>query len=113
LSDGHSFEETAQKLDITVEDVLNCELSWKEIYLSIDYHNEDEGRIPIEIACDVNQDEIVLRSKMVELIHNVSDEDLDLLERHYEGKLKKEKDMERAELLIEMIREMMDGPTDD
>jgi len=112
LTEGRSFEEVAGMLDITIEDVLNCELSWKEIYLSIDYHNEDEGRNPPEIAYEDDQDEIVLRSKMIELIHNVSDADLDLLERHYEGKTLKQADIERVNALIEMIKEMMDGPSD-
>ena len=112
LTEGRSFEEVAGMLDITIEDVLNCELSWKEIHLSIDYHNEDEGRNPPEIAYEDDQDEIVLRSKMIELIHNVSNADLDLLERYYEGKTLKQADIERVNALIEMIKEMMDGPSD-
>ena len=112
LTAGNSFEEAAKTLGITVEDVLNCELSWKEIYLSIDHHNEEENRSPMEIAYDEEEDEILLRSKMIELIHNVSDCDLDLLERYYEGKTMKQSDMERAAVLIEMIKEMMDGPSD-
>jgi RNA polymerase sigma factor (sigma-70 family) len=106
LSAGHSFEETAEVLDITVEDVLNCEMSWKEIYLSIDRQDEDHN--PIDIAYHEEEDEIILRSKMVELIHNVPNEDLDLLERYYEGKVKTENEMERAQALIELIREMLE-----
>lgn len=106
LSTGCSFEETADMLDISVEDVLNCEMSWKEIYMSIDYSDED--RDPIDIAYIDDHDEIVLRSKMVELIHNVPHEDLDLLEKYYENKVKTEAEMERAEELIEIIREMLE-----
>jgi len=113
LSDGFTFEQTASKLDISVEDVLNCELSWKEIYLSIDYDSDEEGKSKFEIPYEEGAEEIAIRSKMIELIHNVSDEDLDLLEKYYENKIKKEEDMERAEEIIEWIRERMDGqPTD-
>jgi len=106
LSDGVSFEDTAEALGITVEDVLNCEMSWKEIYLSIDRQDEDNN--PMEIAYHEEEDEIILRSKMVELIHNVPDADLDLLERFYENKLKTEEELERAETLVEMIRELLE-----
>lgn len=106
LTEGVSFEETAHTLNITVEDVLNCEMSWKEIYLSIDHQDEDHSSI--ELPYHEEEDEIVLRSKMVELIHNVSDEDLDLLERFYDGRVKNEIEMERAETLVELIREMLE-----
>ncbi len=109
LTEGISFEQVAERLDITVEDVLNCELSWKEIYLSIDYHNEEEGRTPIDIACDEEEEEIIIRSKMIEFVHNVSDKDLSLLEMYYEGKLKKKSDIEEALVLVEMVKEMFDG----
>ena len=109
LTEGLSFEEVSVALGITVEDVLNCELSWKEIYLSIDQHDEEEDRAPMEIAYDKEEDEIILQSKMIELIHNVSDGDLDLLERYYAGSTMKRLDMERAVTLIETIKEMMDG----
>ena len=46
---------------------------------------------------------------MIELIHYVSDEDLDLLEKYYENKVHKEKDLDRAEEIIEWIRERIDG----
>jgi DNA-directed RNA polymerase specialized sigma subunit len=110
LTEGRSFEEVAETLDITVEDVLNCELSWKEIYLSIDYKNEDEDRYPVEIGYEEEEEEIVIRSRMIELIHRVSDKDLDLLERFYEGKVKKQEEIDRAEILVEYIKESMDAP---
>lgn len=106
LTTGKSFEETAVALDISVEDVLNCEMSWKEIYLSIDRSDDDHD--PIDISYTDDQDEIVLRAKMVELIHNVPHDDLDLLERYYEGKIKTEREVERAEELVEIIREMLE-----
>ena len=113
LTEGRSFEEAASILDISVEDVLNCELSWKEIYLSIDQQNEDDDRATIDIPYDSSEDEIILRSKMMELVHNVSDKDLDLLEKYYEGKTLKEADIERAQILIDTIKEMMDGTIED
>lgn len=112
LTEGRSFEEVACTLGISVEDVLNCELSWKEIYLSIDYKNEDEGKYPEEISYEEEEEEIVIRSRMLELIHRISDEDLDLLERYYSGKVKTEKDLDRVESLVEYIRESMDAPSD-
>lgn len=108
LSSGHSFDDVAEVLDISVEDVLNCEMSWKEIYMSID-HNDDEDHASVEIVShDREEEEIILRAKMIELIHNVPNEDLDLLEKYYEGKVKTEKDMERAEGLVQMIKEMLE-----
>lgn len=113
LSDGFSFEQTAVKLDISVEDVLNCELSWKEIYLSIDHDPEADGQNQLDLPYEEGAEEIAIRSRMIEFIHNVSDEELALLERYYENKIRKEEDMDRAEELIEWIRETMDGsPTD-
>ena len=109
LSDGFTFEQTAKKLDITVEDVLNCELSWKEIYLSIDYDPDEEGRNRLDLPYEEEAEEIAIRAKMIELIHYVSDEDLDLLEKYYENKVHKEKDLDRAEEIIEWIRERIDG----
>lgn len=107
LSSGHGFEDVAEVLGISVEDVLNCEMSWKEIYMSIDYQDEDNK--PIEILShDREEEEIILRAKMIELIHNVPNEDLDLLERYYEGKIKTEREMERAEELIAHIRGMLE-----
>lgn len=108
LSDGFTFEQTAKKLDITVEDVLNCELSWKEIYLSIDYDPE-EGRNKLDLPYEEKAEEIAIRAKMIELIRHVSDEDLNLLEKYYENKVYKEKDLDRAEEIIESIRERIDG----
>lgn len=108
LSDGFTFEQTAKNLNITVEDVLNCELSWKEIYLSIDYDPE-EGHNQLDIPYEKEAEEIAIRAKMIELIHYVSDEDLNLLERYYENKVYKEKDLDRAEEIIEWIRERIDG----
>jgi len=49
---------------------------------------------------------------MIELIHRVSDEDLDLLERFYEGKVKKQEEIDRAEALVECIKESMDAPSE-
>jgi len=109
LTDGFTFEETANKLDISVEDVLNCELSWKEIYLSIDYDSDGDGHSKMDLPYESDADELIIRSKMIELVHYLTDEELDLLEKYYEGKIKKEADMDKAKEIIEMIRGKMDG----
>ena len=84
-------------------------LSWKEIYLSIDYDSDDDGRSKIDLPYEGSADEIVIRSKMIELVHHLDDSELDLLERYYEGKIKRDTDMERAKEIIEIIKGKMDG----
>lgn len=105
VKQGMSYQEIAEELDIDENQVLMCEESWREIHSSYD-HTPDEGR-PREFIYEVDEVKSVIGVEVLHRMGDLSDSDIELLLLHVEGLTETQGDKDKAQMLLEKLREVV------
>jgi len=102
-----SYEEIAKMLDLDEKQVVMCEESWNEIHVSYD-HTPDESR-PKEFVYEMDEAKTMVGQEVLKKLGSFSDADLNLLLLHVEGQTETQAERDRAEALLDDLRDMLRG----
>lgn len=102
---GYTYAEIAEELDLDENEVAMCEESWREIHSSYD-HTPDDSR-PKEFTYHIDEVKVMIGPHIFEQVGDFPDEDIELLLNHVEGLLETEEEKDKAETLLEKIRELL------
>lgn len=105
LQEGASYEEVSEELGLSHQQVLMCEESWQEIHSSYD-HTPDEWR-PREFVYEIDEARTMIGEEVLKVLGNLPDQDLELLLAHVEGLLEDQKEIERANELLQGLRSIL------
>ena len=103
---GYSYEEISEELDLDYREIAMCEESWQEIHASYD-HTPDDSR-PKEFTYQVDEVKVMIGPDIFEKIGDFPDDDIKLLLQHVEGLLETEEERDKAEMLLEKIRSLIE-----
>ena len=99
---GLTYEEIGEELGLDSHQVAMCEESWHEVHSSYD-HTPDDCR-PKEFTYEIDEVKTMLGPEVFEQVGDYSDADIKLLLMHVEDELECEKEKERAQMLLEELR---------
>ena len=102
---GLTYAEIAEELDLDLEQVTQCEESWQEIHFSYDYTPEDSR--PREFTYHIDEVKAMIGPRVFEKVGDLADEDIKLLLMHVEGLLETEEEKDRAESLLDKLKQML------
>ena len=102
---GMSYDEIAEELGLDEHQIIMCEESWQEIHSSYD-HTPDEAR-PKEFIYEIDEVKTMLGPQVFEQVGDLSDADIRLLLLHVEGLTETEQEKDRAEVLLETLRNII------
>ena len=102
---GYSYDEIAEELGLDEHEIALCEESWQEIHASYD-HTPDDSR-PKEFTYQIDEIKVMIGSHIFEQIGDFPDEDIKLLLQHVEGLLDSQEEKDKAEMLLEKIRNLL------
>lgn len=102
LQDGATYDEVAEELGLSQQQVLMCEESWHEIHSSYD-HTPDDWR-PREFIYELDEVKTLVGQEVLAALGDLPDGDLNLLLAHVEGDLESEEDRNKAEELMSMLK---------
>ncbi len=105
LQEGASYDEVAEELGLSHQQVLMCEESWQEIHSSYD-HTPDEWR-PREFVYEIDEAKTMIGEEVLKALGNLPDSDLDLLLAHVEGLLEDQSEIARANDLLKDLRSIL------
>ena len=104
---GLTYVEIGEELGLDEFQVAMCEESWREIHSSYD-HTPDDAR-PKEFTYEIDEVKTMLGPKVFEQVGDFSDADIKLLLMHVEGELECEQEKERAQMLLEDLRGILNN----
>ena len=102
---GMTYAEIAEELDIDLEQVTQCEESWQEIHFSYDYTPEDSR--PREFTYHIDEVKAMIGPRVFEKVGDLADEDIKLLLMHVEGMLESDEERDRADTLLERLKQLL------
>ena len=105
LKQGASYEDIASELGLDHSQILMCEESWQEIHSSFD-HTPDESR-QREFSYEIDEVKAMLGPRIFELVGDLSDHNIELLLLHVEGELETEDEKNKADELLEKLRQVI------
>jgi DNA-directed RNA polymerase specialized sigma subunit len=100
---GLTYEEIAEELGMEESQVLMCEESWKEIHSSYDYTPDDSR--PREFTYEIDEVKTMIGVEVFHEVGDLSDADIELLLLHVEGELETDEDKNRAESMLQRLRD--------
>lgn len=104
---GLTYSEIAEELGLDEQQVAMCEESWQEIHSSYD-HTPDEVR-PKEFVYEIDEVKTMIGPELMKQVGDLPDSDIKLLLLHVEGDLETDEEREKAETLLNVIREKIKG----
>ena len=102
---GLNYEEIAEELGLDEHQVALCEESWQEIHSSYD-HTPDEAR-PKEFTYEIDEVKTMLGPRVFEQVGDLSDADIRLLLLHVEDMLETDAEKDRAEELLDNLKNVI------
>ena len=102
---GMSYAEIAEELDLDESQVAMCEESWQEIHSSYD-HTPDDCR-PREFQYEIDEVKTMIGPDVFKQVGDLSDADIKLLLLHVEGLLESKEDKDKAENLLDQLRNLL------
>ena len=105
VSQGLSYDEIAEELDMDEKQVILCEESWREIHSSYD-HTPDDHR-PREFIYEIDEVKTMIGVESLKMLGDLADADIHLLLLHVEGLLETDAEKEKAEDLLEKLKEVV------
>ena len=109
LANGMSYADVAEELGLEEHQIVMCEESWQEIHSSYD-HTPDDAR-PREFVYEIDEVKTMLGPRVFEQVGDFSDADIKLLLLHVEDELECEQEKERAQMLLEELRYILNRET--
>jgi len=107
INKGSSYEEIGDELGLSEDQIMMCEQSWQEIHTSYD-HTPDDFR-PREFTYEIDEVKSVIGVEVFEKVGDLPDSDIELLLLHVEGVLETDEEKDRAEALLEALKEIVRG----
>lgn len=104
---GLNYTEIADELGLDEQQVAMCEESWQEIHSSYD-HTPDEAR-PKEFVYEIDEVKAMIGPELLKQIGDLPDSDIKLLLLHVEGELETDEEKEKAEVLLNVIKDRIRG----
>ena len=102
---GLTYEEIAEELDLDLNQIIQCEESWQEIHSSYDHTPEDSR--PKEFIYHIDEVKAMIGPRVFEQVGDLADADIKLLLMHVEGLLESKEEKDRAEQLLDKLRELL------
>lgn len=107
VTQGLSYAEISDELGLDEQQIAMCEESWQEIHSSYD-HTPDEAR-PREFTYEIDEVKTMIGPDLMKQVGDLPDADIKLLLLHVEGELETDEDKEKAETLLNVIRDKIRG----
>lgn len=107
VTQGLSYNEISDELGLDEQQIAMCEESWQEIHSSYD-HTPDDAR-PREFTYEIDEVKAMIGPDLMKQVGDLPDADIKLLLLHVEGELETEEDKEKAETLLNVIRDKIRG----
>ena len=102
---GMTYAEIAEELGLDEDQVAMCEESWQEIHSSYD-HSPDDSR-PKEFTYEIDEVKAMIGVEVFEKVGDLNDADIKLLLLHVEGLLETDEEKDRAESLLDRLKELL------
>ena len=102
---GMTYSEIAEELGLDEDQVAMCEESWQEIHSSYD-HSPDDSR-PKEFTYEIDEVKAMIGVEVFEKVGDLNDADIKLLLLHVEGLLETDEEKDRAESLLDRLKELL------
>lgn len=103
---GMTYAEIGDELGLDEKQVALCEESWQEIHSSYD-HTPDDYR-PREFTYEIDEVKAMFGLDLLKQVGDLSDSEIKLLLMHVEGLLETNEEKEKAEGLLDQIRQVID-----
>lgn len=102
VSQGTTYDEISEKLNLSHEQIFLCEQSWKEIHKSYD-HSPDDSR-PSEFVYEIDLFKEMAGKELLYKLGELSDSDIQLLLEYLNNDLQKPTEINKAQNLLGDLR---------